>query len=403
MRFFESSPATKSNQMSDLLRDLQIVVDGRALAGPMDGIGRWTAEMIPRLSDRLQGTLHLASSRPISLPDDLRTRKVRPLVPKIPIPGTIWVQTELPRQLDRLGADLLVAPLNVIPIWGPTPSVVVIHDLTSIRTPERHTWRVRWSINPFLGSTLRRSSAIVTPSRSTADELLAIDPGIRPKLFVVPNGVDRRFSARSLRDEGDSKGEARERFASGNHYVLFVGTLEPRKDVGSLVEALEKIWVKRGDTPDLVLGGRIGWKCEELLRKIESSPHRNRIHRLGHLPDDQLVLLYRGADLFVYPSLDEGFGLPPIEAMASGVPVVVRDLPVLREVCGDAAWFAAAEGSEPLILAIETLLTDSTKRAEQIERGKARAGSFDWNRSADSLAEICRRVIDDSHPAPRRS
>ncbi len=379
-----------------------IAVDSRALAGPMDGIARWTVEMVSRLPGLLPARYLLASSRPIPIPPALSGPAFLPWPSPRPWPGTFWLQALLPEALERGGADLLLAPLNVLPFSGRTPAVVVIHDLTTLRTPWRHTAKVRLSLLPFWGSTLRRAAAVVVPSRAVADDLASLDPGLGRRLVLIPNGVDGRFHP-SAGPNDPGRQAVRDRISKGRPFILSVGTLEPRKDIGSLVEAMESIWQRQPESPDLVIVGRVGWKSAALLDRIATSRCSSRIHRIGHATDEDLPGIYRAAELLVFPSLDEGFGIPPLEAMASGLPVVARDIPSLREIGGASILRVGVRGVEPLVRGIEQLLGLPAEGQRRARIGIERAALFSWDAAASRLAEVCRAVLEGSLLAGNRS
>jgi glycosyltransferase involved in cell wall biosynthesis len=204
---------------------------------------------------------------------------------------------------------------------------------------------------------------------------------------VAPNGVDTVF----FRPAGAGEAEAaaqrtRQRYAGGRPYILYLGTLEPRKNVETLVAACERLWGRRRARPDLVLAGGAGWKTAGLHRRITRSAYRDKIHVTGYAARDAARELYRAAEAFAYPSLAEGFGLPILEAMACGVPVVASTADALVEVGGDAALYAPPRSPDELARQLERALEDAPLRARLSEAGPRRAARFTWDEAAEKTA-----------------
>jgi glycosyltransferase involved in cell wall biosynthesis len=180
----------------------------------------------------------------------------------------------------------------------------------------------------------------------------------------------------------------RRRYSRGNTYILYLGTLEPRKNIETLVSACELLWSRRAGLPDLVLAGGVGWKTSALFARIEKSRYRERIHVPGYASRETARDLYQAAEVFVYPSLAEGFGLPVLEAMACGLAVVASTAEALREVAGDAALFADPGDPAAFSRAIERVLDDPAVRARLRAAGLLRATEFSWEACARATAGV---------------
>ncbi|HMA16995.1 MAG TPA: glycosyltransferase family 1 protein, partial [Thermoanaerobaculia bacterium] len=309
--------------------------------------------------------------------------------------GTVWLQTTLPGRAARWGADALLAALTIGPARGETPMVSVVHDLTPITHPEWHAARTLLGFLPLWETTVERAARFLCVSEATARELANRYPEARPRIAVARNGVDPEFAPPS--DAGAAE-RTRQRFADGRRYVLYLGTLEPRKDVETLVAACERLWTKRRARPDLVLAGGSGWKSLPLHRRIARSAFRDKIHVAGYASRSTAVDLYRAAEVFVYPSLAEGFGLPVAEAMACGTPVVASDIEPLREVAGEAAILVAPRDAPAFALEIERALEDEATRERLREAGLRRAALFTWEKAAATTAA----VLEEAAAAPGR-
>ena len=230
-----------------------------------------------------------------------------------------------------------------------------------------------------------RASRLVCVSHATERELLQRYPETAARVRVVANGVDPEFSP-----ETDSAAleETRRRHAGGRSFILYLGTLEPRKNVGALLSACELLWENGRRRPDLVLAGGVGWKSFPLARAIARSSFRDRIHLAGYTDRESARRLYQAAEVFVYPSHAEGFGLPVLEALACGTPVVASTAEALVEVAGDAALYAPAEDVALLARQIARVLDDDAVRRGLSQAGPARAARFSWAAAGEATARV---------------
>jgi glycosyltransferase involved in cell wall biosynthesis len=304
-------------------------------------------------------------------------------------------QTLLPALCAAYGIDVLHSPSFLTPwLSGRTRHVVSVHDMTFFSMPQVHT-RLRRSA-PFrrlvLGS-IRRASAIIVPAATVRDDLLArvhrIDPG---RVRVTPYGVSRRFSTES---DGDQARLAAMPWLPRGPFVLSLCTLEPRKNLPMLIQAYSRL-VERGSDLNLVLAGGTGKARRSIEDAVVASGLTSRIHLPGFVPDDLLPALYRHARVFAYPSLDEGFGFPPLEAMASGVPVVASARPALAENLAGAATLVDPRHPDALAAAIQTLASDPAARAAAVAAGLERAARFNWDETARLTLDSYRAVVIES-------
>ncbi len=367
---------------------LKAVFDGRALLGPRTGVGTWTLAVAGGLARRGRWTVELAAQAELEAPEELREAGVAVAAPaRARVPGTLWLRWLLPRQLERAGAAVFVGSLALAPRRNPVPSVVVVHDLTPRTLPHRHTLVNRFVFNAYLESSLAEAAAVVAVSRATRDELVAVLPWVEERLAVIPNGVSDRYTPPG---PGSDPQGPRSRHAAGRPYILHLGTLEPRKGIPDLVAAWEILVERDSATPDLVLAGGHGWGLREILPRIAASPHRDRIHLPGYVPDAEAVELLRHAELFVLPSEAEGFGLPLAEAICCGAPCVASDLPVLREVAGGAALHAPVHDPEGLAAVMAAALGGEGERLRRL--ALERAPRLRWGPAIDAWEQLLDRV-----------
>ncbi len=357
---------------------MRIAIDARALLGQSTGIGTYTRGISRALAAHDGMKIGLFTPRRLDHPP-AANGSVSFHADRHRF-GTVWVQTTLPARAAAWRADVLLAALTIGPARGDVPLVSVVHDLTALTHPEWHAARTLVGFLPLWEKTVDRAARFLCVSEATARELSERYPEARARVAVARNGVDEEF--KPLADPAAAD-RTRRRFSAGRPYILYLGTLEPRKDVETLVAACERLWARRRARPDLVLAGGTGWKASPLRRRIARSAFRDKIHLAGYAAQPQALELYRAAEAFVYPSLAEGFGLPVAEAMACGTPVVASDIEALREVAGDAALFAAPRDAAGFAREIERLLEDEEARESLRQAGPRRAALFTWKEAAD--------------------
>lgn len=326
-------------------------------------------------------------------PRCLRPRPVRLLFQQLLMPALA-----LASRLDVVHSPSFIMPL----LRGPQRHLVTVYDMTSFSRPECHeplrrSRLYRWAIL----TSLRRADLVCVPSRATRAAVLHFAPDVDPAhLRVVPPGIGSVFSPRG----SDEVASVRRRYRLERPYVLYLGTLDPRKNLDRLVQAFSRL-VTRTDRPeDLVLAGDQGWNAAPLDAAIERGGAAERVRRLGYVAADDLPALLSGAALFVYPSLEEGFGFPPLEAMACGAPTIAADTSSLRENLAGAAELVPPTDVEALASAMARLLADDALRSRRRRLGLERAGRFCWRATAETTVtcyrELSGKIDTRSQPAP---
>jgi glycosyltransferase involved in cell wall biosynthesis len=296
----------------------------------------------------------------------------------------LWEQILVPLQVRRSGIDVYHSPNYTLPLSLSCPGVLTVHDLAFLHGG-LHNQRLQLYLRLFTGLGIRRASRIIAVSLSTREEVESRYPSARGRTSVIYPGLDPRFQSRPSHAEVRSFREER---GLVRPYVLFVGAIEPRKNLPRLVKAFERT-VAEADMPhELIICGPWGWRCGPSAKAMARSPLRERIRRVGYVRDSDLPLLYAGADALAYPSLIEGFGFPPLEAMAMGTPVVTSDISSMPEVVGDAAVKVSPRSVESIAAGLVSVLTDSRVADSLRESGPARAGKFTWDRAAALTVEI---------------
>ena len=304
-------------------------------------------------------------------------------------------QVHVPWLLRRVRPDVFHAPHYVLPPATRCRSVVTIHDCIHMMFPQYLPNRAAYAYaKASMWSAARRSSLILTVSEASKRDILHFF-NVRPeKIVVVYNAIDERFRMTPAEED---VARVRERYQLDHGFVLYAGTIKPHKNLVRLIEAFAELRRRGFDELKLLIIGDEISKLPALRRAV----HKHRLHKhvrfLGFLPDETLAILYRLAAVFVFPSLYEGFGLPPLEAMASGTPVVTSNVSSLPEVAGDAAVLVDPYDVESIVDGVRRVLTDPALANELRARGIERAREFSWTRSITRTRELYQRVADRSH------
>jgi glycosyltransferase involved in cell wall biosynthesis len=307
-------------------------------------------------------------------------------------PGySVREQVTIPADLRRAHAELFHATHYVLPPLTPCPSVVTIHDCIHLRFPQYLPHRFSYAYaRSSMWVAAHRSARILTVSEASKRDILSYFRIDEKKIDVIPNAIDERFWAPPAGDEVE---RVRQRYQLDAPFVLYTGNIKPHKNIERLIEAFYLL-KKRGfeEVKLLIIGDEIS-KYATLRRAV----HRYKLHKhvrfFGFVQDKTLAILYRLARVFVFPSLYEGFGLPPLEAMASGTPVITSRVSSLPEVVGDAALLIDPYDPEAIAEAMDRVLSDAVLRADLRERGLVRARHFSWERSIGRVREIYQEVL----------
>jgi glycosyltransferase involved in cell wall biosynthesis len=344
---------------------------------------------LPRTAGHYRYTAFL-SERRFSPEPPLAVRRSR--VPTVRAPARIfWEQAIQPIALRQERVDLLHAMAFVSPLVSPCPTVVTVYDLSFLRYPESFRPLNRLYLRIFTGWSVRRARRVIAISHSTRQDVMRFLGKPGEQVDVVYCGVDERFHpqdplmvATFRREKGLPK-----------RFILFLGTLEPRKNVVSLLEAYARLVASDGrSVPALVIAGAKGWFYKEIFAAVERLGLAGRVIFAGYVPEEEKPLWYNAAELFVYPSLFEGFGLPPLEAMACGAPVIVSDTSSLPEVVGDAGVKVPPGDVPSLADAMAAMLRHPTVRADWRHRGLDRAARFSWPEAARQTVRVYERALD---------
>jgi glycosyltransferase involved in cell wall biosynthesis len=300
----------------------------------------------------------------------------------------MWEQTVLPRLVKKLDLDILHAPMHVLPVICPCQSVVSILDLAFIRYPNAFPRSQRMYLETFTRRSAHKTDAIIAISESTKRDVVELLGVSGDKVFVTPLAADPKYQP--VTEERTA--EIREIYGFGHLNAVYVGTLEPRKNILALLKAFDKARKSLTDDCKLVLAGGKGWYYDEVFALVKELGLESCVIFTGYVPAEDLPALYSAADVFVYPSLYEGFGLPPLEAMACGAPVITSNTSSLPEVVGDAGITVDPNDTGALADSIKTVLSDESLRREMSVKGLKRSTEFSWKHTAQLTFDIYRHV-----------
>ena len=292
----------------------------------------------------------------------------------------LWEQFSLPRLAERHQIDILHSPANLAPLFYRGRSIVHIHDLCFVVNPQWFSFSFRTLYNFVIPRLARRAAKVITNSNNSRNDLLQFCNLPAERVSQVYWAVDDLFTANNGEEPKPQDWDLED-------YILYVGSLEPRKNIGTLLEAYELMRSKHPELkPKLVLIGGESPLFAEVRLKVKK--FKDDILFKGFVNDEMLRTYYRRASLFVYPSLYEGFGLPPLEAMASGVPVVTTLTSSLPEVVGDAALMVSPYNIEQLAETMATVLTNPQIREDLIAKGREQVRKFNWYRVARNTLAV---------------
>ena len=304
-----------------------------------------------------------------------------------PVARIVWEQLRQPAVLRHERVELLHSLAFAQPLLWRGPSVVSFMDLSFLRFPRAFNRANRLYLTVMGRAAVRRADHLLAISESTRQDLIKLLGAAPERVTVTYCGVDPSF--RPL--PADAVARFRARHELPERFILYVGTLEPRKNVPRLLEAYARL-VRAGDAPPLVIVGARGWRHASIDARLAALGLGERVRLLGYLPAADLPLCYNAADLFVYPSLYEGFGLPPLEALACGTPVVTSNTSSLPEAVGDVAVCVDPRDVGKLAAAMRQVLDDASLRARLRASGIDWAAGFTWQRMAEQTLAVYHRL-----------
>lgn len=358
------------------------LLDATAVPADRGGVGRYVDQLVPALEQLGADLVVVCQPRDVE-----HYGQLAPAADVVAAPGWItgrparlvWEQVGLPRLAEQVGAEVLHCPHYTMPLRSRVPVVTTLHDATFFSHPDVHQPVKRVFFRSWTRTSLRRAARCVVPSRATRDELARLTGWVHGQVDVAHHGVD---PATFHVPDADQVAAARAHLGlRSSSYIAFLGTIEPRKNVPHLVEGWRSAVAGTEAPPALVVAGGRGWD-DSVDAVVAAVPPELEVLLPGYLPLDLLKGLLGGAEVVAYPSSAEGFGLPVLEAMACGAPVLTTRALALPEVGGDAVEYAEPT-AEGIAAALRGLLADPARRAELSAAAVERAAEFTWTACAE--------------------
>ncbi|NJN55659.1 MAG: glycosyltransferase family 4 protein [Anaerolineae bacterium] len=373
---------------------MKIGIDVTAAITQGGGIGRYTRELVQALTavDAQNDYHFFAAKTPTAspVPDPIpQAHNVQLHVAPFDERWLyrLWYRLRLPLAVQRFTGplDLFHSPDFVLPpVHGRIPTLLTVHDLSFVHYPETFPARLVAYLNRVVPWSIRRATHILADSQATKDDLTAVWQVAPQKITVLYSGVHERFHP--VADQQKQTAVRHQYNLGSAPYILAVGTVQPRKNYQLLIRAFQPI--AQAQPHNLVITGGKGWLMEEMMAEVGRQGLDGRVQFAGFVADEDLPTLYSAADLFVFPSLYEGFGLPLLEAMGCGVPVITSNTSSLPEVAGQAAVLLSPHDQEAWTAAMARLLADSLERTQLVAAGFRQVRHFSWEQSAHQLRQL---------------
>jgi glycosyltransferase involved in cell wall biosynthesis len=369
---------------------MRIAFDGTTLTPGRTGVGYYTEHLLQHLAREVEHTNHeliVVSNQPIDTAEPL-PRHVR-VHDRLRFPLRIaWMQMLAGRVLNEVRADVAHFTNGMVPLGTSAARVVTIHDVSLKLYPHCHPMRRRVINRPLVAVAARVADAIVAVSHSARHDLLKFHNIPEGRISVVHEAAGpgfKRITDRRVR------ARIRMRYGLPERFMLYVGAIEPRKNLPRLMDAFHAAR-RRGIAHELVCVGPYGWSSRDLYQRVDDLGLRRVVHFTGYVPSADLPVIYNLAEFFVFPSIYEGFGLPVVEAMACGTPVITANSSSLAEIAEGVAETIDPHDTEQLTAAIVRLARDRDRRQELCARGVARAQEFSWARTAKEMLALYSRA-----------
>jgi len=357
---------------------MKVAIDVQTTLGQPTGFGFYVSNLTKNLQ-KLGGQVDLVPVRP-RLQKDFSTPQ-----------RLIWDQFTFPRLAGGHKVDLIHQPCFSAPLFFRKPVVVTIHDIISILYPKNIPFASRMFYSKWMPFSYRRAAQIITISESTKRDIVKVLGINKDKITVIPLAVDDKFKKAVTPAQLH---QVKKKYHLPAKYILHIGTLEPRKNLGLLIKAFSEV-IKDEKFADLslVITGKKGWYYEGLFDLVRELNVGQRVVFTGYFDEKDKPALYQGATVFAFPSLYEGFGLPPLEAMASGVPVISSNTSSMPEVVGEAGILIAPDDERAWVLNLKKVLSDRVLREEMIQKNKEQVKKFSWDKTAQKTIAVYQKTI----------
>lgn len=358
---------------------MRVAIDIQTTLGQPTGFGFYVSNLVSSLR-KIKSDVDLITIKPLSS-DDLSTPQ-----------RFLWDQFTFPKLANREKADILHQPCFSAPLFYKNPVVITIHDIINILFADNVSLPSRIFYSKWMPLTYKKASRVITISESTKKDIIKTLGIQEEKIVVIPLAADKKFMERISREDIN---KVKTKYNLPEKYILHIGTLEPRKNLGFLIEVFSEV-VKDKKTHDwnLVITGKKGWHYRELYQKVKELGLESKVIFTGYFDEADKPALYKGAAVFAFPSLYEGFGLPLLEAMASGVPVISSNASSMPEVVGDAGILISPQDKALWVKSIKKVLSEGKLRDKMRVENKKQAANFSWEKTAKKTAEVYKEVAE---------
>jgi glycosyltransferase involved in cell wall biosynthesis len=368
---------------------VKIGFNAQIVSGSDAGVATYAKNLIKHLiiENKNHDIYFFGSPEYLSLTDAPRTH----LISTSPIVNRgwkriLWEQFALPSKAKRSNIDVMFYPDHTASVFRKHfPNIITIHDLAFLAMPETFPIGKRLYKSVAVRQSIHKADKIIAVSHATKEECIRLLNVPKEKIKVIYNGIDSNFKKINLPDIINN---TRKQFGLSKKFILFVGTLEPRKNIIRLIKAFHQLMTAGYIDHKLVIAGKKGWLYSEIFSEVDRLSLNDSVIFLNYITQNDLVNLYSLADMLVYPSLYEGFGFPPLEAMACELPVVASNISSMPEVLGDAALLVDPYSIDDISSAMTKILSDAELRKRLTEKGLQRAKQFSWQMFARELLKV---------------
>jgi glycosyltransferase involved in cell wall biosynthesis len=370
-----------------------IAVNTRFLLGELEGYGYFIHELFRVLVRKHpEHQFYFLFDRPFN-EEFIFSSNVHPVVvsppARHPLLWKYWYDVKLPVVLNKIKADVLVSPDGYSSLTTKVPQCLVVHDLGFLHQPDAYKKSHVRFLKKKTPKFLRKARSIVTVSQFSKDDIVKHYKTKPEKIDVVYNGVKDIFRPVSF----DVKNVVKEKFTEGNEYFIYVGAIQPRKNLVNLLKAFSIFKKRLQSNMKLLIAGRLAWKNEEFLQLIKTYKYRSDVVLTGYLTEKELANVLGSAYALVYPSFFEGFGVPVVEAMKCEVPVLTSEKTSMEEAAGDAALYFNPNDHQDIADKMMLIYKDENLRKQLIEKSKTNAAKYDWEKSAELFWESILKTL----------